>query len=69
MLIRVSLEIVWPEDPNKDKSKCPAIIFAVNRIERVIGRITNLIDSIITIKGISKKGVPWGVKWVNRSFK
>jgi len=39
-----------------------AIIFAVNRIDKVKGRIINLIDSIITIKGISMKGVPEGVK-------
>lgn len=46
-------------------SKCPAIILAVNRIERVLGRIKFLIVSINTIKGINIKGVPWGIKWAN----
>lgn len=41
-----------PEDPKRESSRCPAIILAVSRIERVIGRIINLINSIITINGI-----------------
>lgn len=41
------------------------IIFALNRIAKVNGRIINLIDSIITINGINILGVPWGVKWAN----
>lgn len=52
-------------DPINERIRCPAIIFAVNRIERVIGRIINLINSIITIKGINIYGVFNGVKWVN----
>lgn len=40
-------------------------MFAVRRILRVIGRIINLIDSIKTIKGINKEGVPEGVKCAN----
>lgn len=47
-----------PDDPSKVKSKCPAIMFAVSRIDRVIGRIISLIDSINTIKGIKINGVP-----------
>lgn len=69
IFIKSILEISWPEDPKRDSSKWPAIIFAVKRIERVIGRISNLIDSMITIKGINKAGVPWGVRWVRRLFK
>lgn len=42
---------------------CPAIIFAVSRIISVKGRIKDLIDSIITIKGIKAGGVPVGTKW------
>lgn len=61
--------ILLPRDPSKDNRRCPVVIFAVNRIARVIGRIINLIDSIITIKGINKIGVPWGVKWEKRLFK
>lgn len=57
-----------PEEPNKDSSKWPAIILAVKRIARVNGRIINLIDSIITIKGIRIKGVPWGVKCDKKSL-
>lgn len=36
---------------------------------KVKGRIIRLIDSIITIKGIRRIGVPWGVKWEKRLFK
>lgn len=46
-------------------NKCPEIIFAVNRIQRVIGRIKLLIVSIITINGIKIIGVPWGIIWEN----
>lgn len=69
IFIKKILEINCPEDPRRDKSKWPAIILAVSRIERVIGRIINLIDSIITINGINNVGVPWGVRWVRRLFK
>lgn len=69
IFIKSILEINCPDDPSRDKSKCPAIIFAVNRIDKVIGRISNLIDSIITINGINNAGVPWGVRWVRRLFK
>lgn len=54
-----------PKFPNKVRSKWPAIIFAVNRIVNVIGRIIFLIDSIKIINGIRILGVPWGTKWVN----
>lgn len=57
--------IFCPEDPSKDKRRCPATIFAVSRIESVIGRMINLINSIKTIKGIKIVGVFDGVKWVN----
>lgn len=57
------LLIVWPDDPRRDNNKWPAIMLAVSRIESVIGRIINLIDSIITIKGIKIHGVLEGVKW------
>lgn len=54
--------------PSKVINRCPAIIFADNRIERVTGRITLLILSIITMKGISTPGVLWGTKWANISL-
>jgi hypothetical protein len=37
-------------------------MFAANRTDRVSGRITLLISSIITIKGIKGYGVPKGTK-------
>lgn len=61
--------IISPELPKSVKSKCPAIMLAVSRIARVIGRITILIDSIITINGIRIGGVPIGVKWAIVSLK
>ena len=51
--------------PNRVNNKCPAIILAVNRIVKVIGRIIFLIDSIRTINGIKIPGVPWGIIWIN----
>jgi len=70
---------IWPiikkDNKNKDKelpvfpkrviSKCPAIILAVSRTAKVPGRITFLIVSIQTIKGIRTLGVPCGTKWAN----
>jgi len=44
------------EDDNNDK--CPAIMFAVRRIDRVNRRMINLIDSIITMNDIRINGVP-----------
>lgn len=49
-------------DPTSLSSKCPAIILATSRIERVNGRINRLTSSISTIRGISPKGVPTGTK-------
>lgn len=49
----------------RDNSKCPAIILAVSRTERVIGRIIFLIVSIITINDDSIIGVPSGTRCVN----
>ena len=54
-----------PWDPNNVSNKCPATIFAANRIDKVIGRIILLIVSIITIMGIKNVGVPTGTKWAN----
>lgn len=45
-------------------SKCPLIILADNRTDKVIGRIKFLIDSIITIKKVKIIGDPRGTKWV-----
>jgi len=40
-------------------------MFAASRTARVPGRIRLLIDSMITINGISAPGVLWGTKWAN----
>ena len=49
-------------------SKWPAMMLAVNRTDNVIGRIINLVSSIITIRGAIAMGDPFGTKWVNISF-
>lgn len=54
-----------PIFPNKVNNKWPAIILAVRRTVKVIGRIIFLIVSIHTMKGIRRRGVPWGTKWLN----
>lgn len=53
--------------PSKVNKRWPAIIFAANRTDKVIGRIMFLIISMITIKGISAAGVPIGTKWARKS--
>lgn len=42
---------------------CPAVIFAANRNDRVIGRTKILVVSIITKNGFSHVGAPSGKKW------
>jgi len=54
--------------PKRVISKWPAIKFAVSRTHKVIGRITFLTSSIITINIIKIEGVPWGTKWDNIWF-
>ena len=54
-----------PVEPKRVRRRCPAIMLAVKRMERVNGRMINLIDSMITMKGIRINGVPIGVRWVN----
>ena len=48
--------------------RCPATILAANRTDRVIGRISLLTISIITIKGINATGVPRGTKCDKKKF-
>ena len=54
-----------PWDLSKVSSKWPATMLAVKRTERVIGRIRELTNSINTIKGIKRGGVPTGTKWAS----
>lgn len=65
---KIIILIFGPIFPNRVKSKCPAIMLAVNRIVKVNGRIRFLTDSMHTINGISRVGVFWGTKWVNISL-
>lgn len=46
-------------------SRCPAVIFAVNRTPNANGRIKMLIDSIRIRKGERIMGVPSGRRWAN----
>jgi len=53
----------------RDISKCPAIMFAVNRKVSAKGRIKFLNTSTITINLIKKIGVPRGIKCVVKNLK
>lgn len=44
--------------------RCPLIIFAERRIDKVIGRIIFLTVSITTINEVSMRGAPIGTRWV-----
>lgn len=59
------IDIDGPVFPSNVISKCPAIIFAVNRTASVPGRMIFLIVSMQTINGIRIDGVPCGTKWAN----
>lgn len=48
--------------PRRVISKWPATMFAMRRTESVSGRITFLIVSMSTIKGIRAPGVPLGTR-------
>lgn len=63
--VKIEDERLGPWLPRRTKSKCPAIILAANRTASVPGRITFLIVSIKTIKGIKAGGVPKGTRWAN----
>lgn len=55
--------------PNNVNKRCPAIIFAARRTDKVIGRMILLTSSIKTIKGINTGGVPEGTKWARNSVR
>lgn len=48
--------------PSRTIKRCPAIMLAVNRTHRVIGRIIFLVISINTINIMRALGVPCGTK-------
>jgi hypothetical protein len=54
-----------PLFPNKVSSKCPAIMFVVNRTASFPGRIIFLIVSMTTMNGISIVGVTCGTRCSN----
>lgn len=54
--------------PSRIINRCPAIMFAVNRTARDVGRIILLTVSIHTMNGISIIGVFIGKVWVNILF-
>lgn len=54
--------------PNKDMSRCPAIILAVRRTANEPGRIIFLVVSISTMNGINITGVPVGRRCENILF-
>lgn len=58
----VKIKIIKELKFSKVISKCPAIIFAVNRIDNDSGRIKILIVSIIVIKGANIIGVLSGIR-------
>lgn len=62
---KIVRERLGPVFPRRVMSKCPAIMFAASRTAKVPGRMTLLIVSIHTMKGINTGGVPWGTKWAN----
>jgi hypothetical protein len=49
--------------PRRDIRRCPATIFAISRMDRVMGRMMFLVISINTIKFMSGVGVPRGTRW------
>lgn len=46
--------------------RCPAIMLAASRTERVMGRMILLVISIMIIKGIRGVGVPNGTRWARK---
>jgi len=61
-MIKREEEIDGPWFPKSTSNKWSAIIFAAKRTAKVPGRITFLIVSIRTMKGISTAGVPSDTK-------
>lgn len=55
--------------PIRDSNKCPAIMFAVSRNVRAIGRIKFLSSSTIDINLNSPVGVPVGTRCLRKSMK
>lgn len=63
--IKVEVAIEHENDLKRYINKCPAVIFAISRTDKVIGRIRFLIISIITMIGMRGDGEPIGTMWEN----
>lgn len=48
--------------PTRERTMCPALIFAASRNDRVNGRTITLVVSISTRNGLSQSGAPSGRK-------
>lgn len=48
---------------DKDRTTCPAVMFAARRNDSVSGRTRTLVVSIITRNGFSHSGAPSGRRW------
>lgn len=59
---------ITKKPPTIESNKWPAIIFAVRRKVKAIGRIKFLRSSTNTINLIKKTGVPTGIKWAKKCF-
>ena len=54
--------------PRRESNRWPATMFAINRIESVMGRMMFLVISISTMKFINGVGVPSGTRCVIMDF-
>ena len=54
--------------PKSVIKRCPAIMLAVSRTHRVMGRIRFLVSSMRTINLIRAMGVPWGTRCASMWF-
>ncbi len=61
-------KLIEAQPANKWTSRCPAVIFAINRRPRATGRINVLTTSIKTRNGANAIGAPKGKKWATSSF-
>jgi len=62
------IDLFGPWEPRRVNNKCPAIMLAPSRTDRVPGRIILLTVSMITIIGIRIPGVPVGTRWASNEL-
>lgn len=66
-------DILWNSagtiyEPTRHNTTCPALMFAANRNDRVIGRTRILVVSISTRNGFNHVGAPSGSRWAINFF-